>query len=128
MSDMRKLMNLFEAAVVVPDDLDPTQDVDQDIEGDEDGERLQGVSTLSNSMINRYFPSVSQTQIFYSGWLKIMANKEEDLTQYELWELGRAFVDLIRMDEQEKMKLFRKLILVHMPPGDEEEDANIMGK
>lgn len=127
MSDMRKLINLFEGAVPsLTDDPDTIHDVDSDIEVDHDGERLEGVSTLSLAMINDKFPSVKQPQIFYSGWLKIMANKEEALTPIELWELGRAFVDIIRMDEREKMKLFRKLILVRMPPGSEDEPTRIM--
>lgn len=124
MSEMRKLINLFEAVTLPSDDPDTT--VDTDAEGD--GERLDGVGIISKSFIDTNFPSVSQTQLFYSGWLKIVANKEEDLTQFELWELGRAFVDVIRMDEHAKMRLFRKLILIRMAPGGEDEPTHIMNK
>ena len=127
MSDMRKLINLFEAATLV-NDPDAMVDMDSEVQDDDDGERLKGVSGLGKSMIDGNFPSVKQQGIFYSAWLKIIANKEEDLTQFELWELGRAFVDIVRMDEAKKMRLFRKLMLVRMPPGDEDEPTRIMRK
>lgn len=43
MSDMRKLINLFEAVALPSDELNQAVDADPGIEGDEDGERLQEI-------------------------------------------------------------------------------------
>jgi hypothetical protein len=126
MSDMRKLINLFEA--VVPDEIEIPVDPELAIAAEPEvgyGEKLTGVVALSASAIETHFPSVTDSSVFYRAWRKVTANKEEILNRYELWELGRAFIDLMRMDEVEKMRVMRKLILIHMPAGSEDEPTRI---
>lgn len=121
MSEMRKLINLFEGTV------EPPMDPEQDSGPEGMGNKLQGVAYVDPSIFDGYFPSIDDHTTFYRAWRKAVANREETLNRQELWELGRAFVDLIRMSEQEKLSFIRKIILIHMPPGSEDEETTILG-
>lgn len=128
MSDMRHLINLFEA-LSAPLDIDDEETLAMDPDDDESmGKNLQGAIYLSSESVAQFFPSVKDRTVFNRAWRKVMTNKEEILNRYELWELGRAFIDMIRMDRSEKMDLLHKLIVIHMPPGSEDEPVDIMDR
>jgi hypothetical protein len=120
---MRELINLLEEALA-EGTLDTTHDVDmaQDVADHTagDGAKLQG-AYLDPATISEYFPSIVDQHAFNRAWRKLVANKEENLTRNEAWELARAFIDLVRMDKPDKLSFLRRIMLVHLNPESEGE-------
>lgn len=79
------------------------------------GKRLEG-TFLNPDMMLQYFPSVQDKQAFNRAWRKVTANKEEDLQRLEMFEIARAFCDILRMPDEDKLSFMRRLM--NVGPGD----------
>lgn len=83
------------------------------------GEPLEGTFVDPSNVI-KYFPSVEDEQAFKRAWRKILRNQEERLLRNEMFEIARAFCDIIRMSREKKMAFIRKIQNVEV--SDEQSD------
>ena len=86
------------------------------------GSSMQGVF-LNPDMMLQYFPSVQDEQAFNRAWRKIVRNQEERMSRLEMFEISRAFIDILRMPDDKKLSFMRRIINVHAAPGTEDETA-----
>lgn len=117
---MRDYMNLLEGIIenvdieMNPDDAHHTAGM---------GKTMQG-TFLNPDMMLQYFPSVQDKHAFNRAWRKIVRNQEERMTRLEMFEISRAFVDILRMPDDQKLSFMRRIINVSAAPGTEDETAS----
>lgn len=80
--------------------------------GNELGKPLEG--TLNPTALLKFLPDVTDKPKFVSALRKVMRNDEERLNRFELEQLGRAFISLVREESQDKMTTIRKMFQVHL--------------
>ena len=106
---MRDYINLLEGLL----DMDP-----------EESSHTAGMGTvLKGTFVNpevmlQYFPSVMDDQAFVRAWRKILRNQEERLLRNEMFEISRAFCDILRMPSDRKLSFIRRIMNVEVSDED----------
>ncbi len=108
------------------------RDIINEAEGNVLGEPLEGRSSTNARIVMGFFPTIDNEEYFLRGWRKIVQNNEEQLNRWELEQMGKAFVSLVRMGQQDTMKVMRRLMLVHTDadgsiPADDAEFRSVNG-
>lgn len=114
---MRDYMTLLEGLVdevaISDDDVHHTAGMGRGMEG----------TFLNPDMMLQYFPSVQDKHAFNRAWRKIVRNQEERMTRLEMFEISRAFIDILRMPDDQKLSFMRRIVNVNAAPGTEDETA-----
>lgn len=113
MTVMRQLMTLMETTMGLGDPVGMSADVSQHTSGM--GNDLEG-TFLNPDMMLQYFPSVQDEAAFNRAWRKVVRNEEELMTRLEMFEIARAFCDILRMSDEQKLSFMRRLM--NVGPGD----------
>lgn len=104
MPSMREFINLTEGAL--PSTSHATApDLGQPLEG----------AWLNPEAVLEFLPGVDNHDYFIRAWRKVMRNQEERLTRLEMFQLAKAFISLMREDDETKMQFMRKMIVVDLP-------------
>lgn len=122
MTMMRQLMQLVESTVGTGKATGMTDAVTHHTSGM--GDSLEG-TFLNPDMMLQYFPSVQDKHAFNRAWRKVVRNQEERMTRLEMFEIARAFCDILRMQDTDKLSFMRRIM--NVGPGSDigpDETAN----
>lgn len=112
---MRKFIDLFETETRTDENImTGADDKLQDFKGLEGNVNIRYIA-------NNMLPSVSDPKRFILAFNKIRAGNPESLNRMEALQLALGFISILEMDNQERMRLIRRLAALKAMKPDEDE-------